>query len=57
MPSWLIRIRDVVWAAVFAVIFIAGSVVVAVILPDYSALAVVLGLAGVSSALLSLRSR
>lgn len=57
MPSWLIRIRDVVWAAVFTVVFIVGSIVIAVILPGYSALAVVLAIAGVSSALLALRSR
>ena len=55
MPSWLIRLRDVVWTAVFAVVFIVLSIALAVFIPGAVALPIVFALAGVSCALLAQR--
>jgi len=54
MPSWLIRLRDVVWTAVFSVVFIIVAIALAVALPG-SSLPIVFGLASVSCALLAQR--
>lgn len=55
MPSWLVRIRDIVWTAVLSVVCVLLSVVVAIFIPGLPALAVALGLAGISLALLATR--
>lgn len=48
-------LRSIVWSAVIAAVFVVASVVVAMLLPAYATLAVVLGLAGVTFAILSHR--
>ena len=55
MPSWLIKIRDIVWSSVFAVVLSIAAVVVAIIAPDAVALVLSLGLGAVTSALLAQR--
>ena len=55
MPSWLIRIRDIVWSSVFAVVLTAASIIVAVVAPEAVSLAISLGLGAVVSALLAQR--
>jgi uncharacterized membrane protein len=55
MPSWLVRLRDVVWTAVLSVILLVAGLVVAIFVPDYPALAIVLGIGSVSLSLLSTR--
>lgn len=54
MPSWLIRLRDVVWTAVLSVVLLVVAIALAVFLPG-SLLPVVLGLGSVSCALLAQR--
>jgi hypothetical protein len=53
MSSWLIRLRDLVWPAIISVILVSASVIVAFFAPS---IAVVLGLGGVSFALLAQRA-
>lgn len=55
MPSWLIKIRDIIWSSVFAVALSVASILVAVIAPDAVSLAISLGLGAVTSALLAQR--
>jgi hypothetical protein len=53
MSSWLIRLRDLVWPAIFSVVFLGLAVIVAFFNP---AVAVVLGLGSISLALLAQRA-
>ncbi len=55
MPSWLIKIRDIIWSSVFAVVLSVFAVLVAIIAPDALSLSISLGLAAVTSALLAQR--
>ena len=55
MNSWLIRLRDVVWTAVFAVALAVASILVALIVPSAISVVLALGLSSVSLALLSWR--
>lgn len=55
MPSWLIKIRDIVWSSVFAVVLTVASILTAIIASDQPALAISLGLGAVVSALLAQR--
>jgi hypothetical protein len=55
MPSWLIRIRDIIWSSVFAVVLSALAIIVAFIAPDALSLSISLGLGAVTSALLAQR--
>lgn len=55
MPSWLIKIRDIIWSSVFAVVLSVAAVLVAIIAPDAVALVVALGAGAVTSALLAQR--
>jgi hypothetical protein len=48
--------RSVVWSAVIAAALAVAAIVVAVLLPSYLALAITLGLAGVTFAMLSNRA-
>lgn len=55
MNSWLIRLRDVVWTAVFAVALAVASILVALVVPSAISVVLALGLSSVSLALLSWR--
>ena len=55
MNSWLIRLKDVVWTAVFAVALAVVAILVAIIVPSALSLVIALGLSSVSLALLSWR--
>jgi hypothetical protein len=55
MNSWIVRLKDVVWTAVFAVALAVVAILVAIILPSATTLVVALGLASVTLALLSWR--
>lgn len=55
MPSWLIKIRDIVWSSVFAVVLSIAAVLIAIINPDAVALSIALGLGAITSALLAQR--
>lgn len=55
MNSWLIRLRDVVWTAVFAVALAVASILVALVVPSALSVVLALGLSSVSLALLSWR--
>lgn len=55
MNSWIVRLKDVVWTAVFAVALAVVAILVAIILPSAITLVVALGLASVTLALLSWR--
>lgn len=55
MPSWLIRLRDVVWSAVMAVVLSAVAILVAIFIPDSSNIVLALGLSSIVSALLAQR--
>lgn len=53
MPSWLIRLRDVIWSAVLSVVLSASAVLVAIIVPSAIALVMALGLSAIVLALLA----
>jgi hypothetical protein len=53
MSSWIIRLRDLVWPAVLSVALVTASVVVSFFAPS---VAIVLGLGGVSFAILAQRA-
>jgi hypothetical protein len=55
MPSWLIRIRDIIWSSVFAVVLVAASILVALVFPEAVSLSIALGLGAVTAALLAQR--
>jgi hypothetical protein len=55
MPSWLIRVRDIVWTSVFAVILTVIAVFTAFLAPNNIGLIVGAGLSAVTLAILSLR--
>jgi hypothetical protein len=55
MNSWIVRLKDVVWTAVFAVALAVLSILVALIVPSAISLVLALGLSSVSLALLSWR--
>lgn len=55
MPSWLIKIRDIVWSSVFAVVLAVAAVLTAIIAPDAVALVIALASGSVTSALLAQR--
>ena len=55
MPSWLIRLRDVVWSAVLSVVLSVVAVLVAIFMPDAVALPIALGSSAIVSALLAQR--
>jgi hypothetical protein len=55
MPSWWIRVRDIVWTSVFAVVFTGITVVSAILVPNNIGLIVGAGLSAVTLAILSLR--
>ena len=55
MPSWLIRLRDIVWTSVLSVVFMIVSLALAVFVPDVFPVAVCFGIASVSCALLAQR--
>jgi hypothetical protein len=55
MNSWIVRLKDVVWTAVFAVALAVVAILVSIIVPSAISLVLALGLASVSLALLSWR--
>lgn len=55
MPDWMSRLRDVVWPAVAATVLAGLSVLAALTASETPVLAVSLGLAAVTSALLATR--
>ena len=55
MPSWMIRLREVLWSAVIAVVLCASAVLVAIFNPSAVALVVALGLSAIVLALLAQR--
>jgi len=55
MNSWIVRLKDVVWTAVFAVALAVVTILVSIIVPSAISLVLALGLASVSLALLSWR--
>jgi hypothetical protein len=55
MNSWIVRLKDVVWTAVFAVALAVLSILVALVVPSAISLVLALGLSSVSLALLSWR--
>jgi hypothetical protein len=55
MNSWIVRLKDVVWTAVFAVALAVVAILVALIVPSAITLVIALGLSSVSLALLSWR--
>lgn len=55
MPDWLNRLRDLVWPAVLAVVFMAASLVMVFLDPESLSKALTLGIAGVTMALLAIR--
>jgi hypothetical protein len=55
MPSWLIRVRDIVWTSVFAVVLVIIAVLSAILVPNNIALVVGAGLSAIALAILSLR--
>jgi hypothetical protein len=57
MNSWLIRLRDIIWTAVIAVVLIFASVIVALVSPSSVGLIVALTGASISLAVLSKNSR
>lgn len=56
MPSWFIRLRDVVWSAVIAVALTALAIVLALFTNLNPVVPITLVLGGVVSALLAQRS-
>jgi hypothetical protein len=56
MPSWFIRLRDVVWSAVLAVALTALAIVLALFTNLNPVVPITLVLGGVVSALLAQRS-
>lgn len=57
MNSWLIRLRDIIWTAVIAVVLIFASVIVALVSPSSVGLIIALTGASISLAVLSKNSR
>ena len=55
MPSWLIRLRDVVWVAVLAVVFAVLAVVIAIFVPITLNVVIALTGAGITFGLLAQR--
>ncbi len=55
MPSWLIRLRDVVWSAVLAVVLSLVAILVAIFNSEAIALVIAFGLSAIVSALLAQR--
>jgi hypothetical protein len=55
MNSWIVRLKDVVWTAVFAVALAVVAILVSLIVPSAISLVLALGLTSVSLALLSWR--
>jgi hypothetical protein len=55
MPSWLIRVRDIVWTSVFAVISVIIAVLTAFLNPNAVGVIVGAGLSAIALAILSLR--
>jgi len=55
MNSWIVRLKDVVWTAVFAVALAVVAILVSLVVPSAISLVLALGLASVSLALLSWR--
>jgi len=55
MADWLNRLRDVVWPAVLAVVFLLASLVTVFLDPESLSKGITLGLAGVTMALLAIR--
>lgn len=55
MPSWLIRVRDIVWTSVFAVVLAIIAVLTAILVPNDIGLIVGAGFASITMAILSLR--
>jgi hypothetical protein len=55
MNSWIVRLKDVVWTAVFAVALAVVAILISIIVPSAISLVLALGLASVSLALLSWR--
>lgn len=55
MPSWLIRVRDIVWTSVFAVVLAIIAVFSAILVPNNIGLIIGAGFASVTMAILSLR--
>jgi len=56
MPSWLLRLRELVWPAVLALVFALASVLTAFVAPGSLSKVVSLGLAGITMALLAQRA-
>mgnify|MGYP003340457063 CR=1 len=55
MPDWFNRLRDLVWPAIAAVVFLGLSLLVALFAPERLSLTVSLGMAGVTLGLLAQR--
>jgi len=53
MSSWLIRLADVVWTSVFAVLFAITAILFAIFLPNAVALAISLAGTSITLALLA----
>lgn len=56
MPMWFVKLRDVVWASVLAVVFTVVATLVAVFAPDAIGVSIPFALTGVTFALLAQRS-
>jgi hypothetical protein len=56
MPLWLIRLRDVVWPAVFSAVLIVADIIIALVLPNAVGLIIALGAGAISLALLAQRA-
>lgn len=55
MPSWIINLRDVVWAAVLSALLVTATIVVAIVAPEAVGLILGLGISSITLALLSQR--
>lgn len=55
MPSWWIRVRDIVWTSVFTVVLVIIAVLSAILVPNSIGLTVGAGLSAIALAILSLR--
>ena len=55
MPTWLNRLKDMVWPAILAVVFLTLSLGIAFLAPERGSQAISLGLAGITMALLATR--
>ena len=56
MPSWLIRLRDIVWPAVLAVVLAVLAILIAIIFPQALAAVLALGISSITMALLAQRA-